>query len=32
MSALSLCQFKPATNNGVPEAGWGQIAYVWTLD
>lgn len=32
VSALSLCQFKPAMNNGVPEAGWGQIAYVWTLD
>lgn len=32
VNALSLCQFKPAMNNGVPEAGWGQIAYVWTLD
>lgn len=32
VNALSQCQFKPATNNGVPEAGWGQIAYVWTLD
>ena len=31
LNALSLCQFKPATNNGVAEAGWGQIAYVWTL-
>ncbi|CAN7614406.1 energy transducer TonB [Massilia sp. LjRoot122] len=32
LSALSLCQFKPAMNNGVAEAGWGQIAYVWTLE
>jgi protein TonB len=32
VNALSLCQFKPAMNNGVPEAGWAQIAYVWTLD
>ena len=32
VNALSLCQFKPAMHNGVPEAGWAQIAYVWTLD
>lgn len=32
VAALSLCKFKPATNNGVPEQAWGQIAYVWTLD
>jgi len=32
VGALSLCRFKPATNNGVPEAGWAQLAYVWTLD
>jgi protein TonB len=32
VNALSLCQFKPAMNNGVPEAGWAQIAYVWSLD
>jgi protein TonB len=32
VNALSLCQFKPAMNNGVPEAGWAQIAYVWKLD
>jgi protein TonB len=31
-SALSLCKFKPAMNNGAAEPGWGQIAYVWTLD
>ena len=32
LQALSLCKFKPATNNGAPEAGWAQLAYVWTLD
>ena len=32
LNALSLCQFKPAMNNGVAQAGWGQIAYVWTLE
>lgn len=32
VKALSLCTFQPAMNNGVPEAGWGQIAYVWTLE
>lgn len=32
MSALSMCKFKPASTNGVPEAAWGQIAYVWSLD
>jgi protein TonB len=32
VNALSLCQFKPAMNNGVAEAGWAQIAYVWKLD
>jgi periplasmic protein TonB len=30
--ALSLCTFKPATTNGVPESGWAKLAYVWTLD
>jgi protein TonB len=30
--ALSLCTFKPAINNGRAEPGWGQIAYIWTLD
>lgn len=30
--ALSLCTFKPAMNDGKAEPGWGQIAYVWTLD
>jgi protein TonB len=32
VNALSLCRFKPATNNGVPEAGWAKLAYVWKLD
>jgi protein TonB len=32
VDALSLCQFKPATNNGAPEAGWAKLAYVWRLD
>ncbi len=32
LNALSLCQFKPAMNNGVAQPGWGQIAYVWTLE
>jgi protein TonB len=32
VNALSLCKFKPAMNNGTPEAGWAQLAYVWKLD
>jgi protein TonB len=32
IDALSLCRFKPATSNGVPEAGWARLGYVWTLD
>ncbi|MFC0254214.1 energy transducer TonB [Massilia consociata] len=32
VNALSLCQFKPAMNNGIAEASWAQIAYVWTLE
>ena len=32
VAALSSCKFKPATTNGVPEAAWGKIAYVWTLE
>ncbi len=32
VSALSLCKFKPAMNDGVAEPAWGQIAYVWSLD
>ena len=30
--ALSLCKFKPAMEGGVPQPGWAQIAYVWTLE
>lgn len=32
VNALSLCTFKPAMNNGVPEAGWAQLAYDWKID
>jgi protein TonB len=32
VAALSMCKFKPATNGGVAEQAWGQIAYVWTLE
>jgi protein TonB len=33
VNALSLCRFKPAIgSNGTPQAGWAQLAYVWTLD
>ncbi|MEO7493809.1 MAG: TonB family protein [Massilia sp.] len=31
-AALSMCKFKAATNGGVAEQGWSQIAYVWSLD
>ncbi|HYE40959.1 MAG TPA: TonB family protein [Ramlibacter sp.] len=31
VKALTLCKFQPAVNNGQAEAGWAQIAYVWTL-
>ena len=32
INALTLCTFKPATNNGVAEAGWAKLAFVWKLD
>jgi protein TonB len=32
VAALSMCKFKPATNAGVAEQAWAQIAYVWKLD
>jgi periplasmic protein TonB len=32
INALSQCKFKPATNNGVAEAGWAKLAFVWKLD
>jgi protein TonB len=32
VTALSTCKFKPATNGGLAEQAWAQIAYVWTLE
>ncbi len=32
IAALSMCKFKPASNGGVLEQAWAQIAYVWTLE
>ena len=32
VNALSLCKFKPAMNGGTAQAGWAQIAYVWSLE
>lgn len=32
VAALSMCQFKPATTDGVPEPAWSKMAYVWSLD
>jgi protein TonB len=32
INVLTLCRFKPATNNGVAEAGWARLAFVWKLD
>ncbi|MFL6636699.1 MAG: energy transducer TonB [Massilia sp.] len=32
INALTLCKFKPATNNGVAESGWAKLAFVWKLD
>ncbi|WP_137172431.1 energy transducer TonB [Massilia sp. HP4] len=32
VNALSLCKFQPAMNAGAAEAGWAQLAYVWTLE
>jgi periplasmic protein TonB len=32
INALSQCKFKPATNNGVAEAGWAKLAFAWKLD
>ena len=32
VNALSLCKFQPAMNDGTAEAGWAQLAYVWTLE
>lgn len=32
VNALSMCKFQPAMNGGTAEAGWAQLAYVWTLE
>lgn len=32
VAALGMCKFKPARTNGVPEAAWTRMAYVWSLD
>ena len=32
INALTQCTFKPATNNGVAQAGWAKLAFVWKLD
>jgi len=32
VNALSMCRFQPAMNGGAAEAGWAQLAYVWTLE
>lgn len=32
VSALGMCKFKPARTNGVAEAAWTRMAYVWSLD
>ena len=31
-SALSKCQFKPATLDGKPEASWSSLRYVWKIE
>ena len=31
-SALSKCQFKPATVDGRPEASWSSLRYVWKIE
>lgn len=32
VAALKMCKFKAARANGVPEAAWTRMAYVWSLD
>jgi len=32
VSGISKCRFKPATVDGVPQEGWQQMQYVWTLE
>jgi protein TonB len=31
VAGISKCRFKPATD-GVPQEGWQQMQYVWTLE
>ncbi|WP_374585083.1 TonB family protein [Pseudoduganella sp.] len=32
LEGIERCRFKPATANGVPQAGWQRMQYVWTLE
>jgi hypothetical protein len=32
VNALSMCKFQPAMHGGAAEAGWAQLACVWTLE
>lgn len=32
IAGLSLCKFKPANTDGIPEKAWTKLQYVWTLD
>ena len=32
VNALSMCKFQSAMNGAAAEAGWAQLAYVWTLE
>jgi TonB family protein len=32
LSALSLCHFKPATDNGKPVETWQPVQYVWSIE
>jgi protein TonB len=32
ITGLSLCQFRPANTDGVPEKGWTKLQYAWKLD
>lgn len=32
LSGISKCRFKPGTVDGVPQEGWQQMQYVWTLE
>lgn len=31
-AALSKCQFKPGTVDGIPESSWASLKYTWRLD